>query len=129
MAFLRRMTIAVMVGLSGAAVMAALNWGHNFVHEGPLLLGGAFGGAVLAGLAFAGQFGARWPVSIFGSLAATVFGSAIGALLVMPQAEALLIGPNFVIGSLLDSPLLLIFWMATQLSAHLAAARVRRLCC
>jgi hypothetical protein len=126
MTLLERVSVAAMVGASGAALMALLNWGGNTAHDGPLLLAAAFGGATIAGVTLAGKYGRYWPVAVFASLAATVFGAGMGAFLVLLRPEALLMGPVFVTGALLDAPLALGFWVASQLAVHVGAFALRQ---
>lgn len=121
-----RMAVAVMVGASGTAVMAAINWGQNRGYDGPVLLAGAFGGASVAGWLLAGRYGRRWPAAILASFTATGLGAALGAFLVLLRPEALVMGPIFVTGALLDAPLLLVFWAISQLAAHIGACELRR---
>jgi hypothetical protein len=126
MMMVERVAVAVMVGLSGAAVMAAINWGQNGGYDGPALLAGAFGGATIAGWLLAGKFGRRWRSAILASLTATCLGAALGAFLVLLRPEALMMGPIFVTGALLDAPLLLVFWAVSQLAVHVGACGLRR---
>lgn len=121
---LERAAVAAMVGASGALVMGAILWREG-VPDLPLVLF-AFAGAALAGAGLAGRFGRRWPVAVLASVTATVFGAAAGAFLVHPSAEALLIGPYFVVASLLNAPVALVVWAASQMATHLIARRFCR---
>lgn len=125
-----RAAIAALIGMGGAAVMAAIG-----VAAGGGTLGGAVlpvaaagGGAFLAGLAtarFFGRPGGRGAaLAAAGALLATGGGAALGAGF-LAGPSGFLAGPVFVALSLVEAPAVALVWAAAMILAQFGARRVR----
>lgn len=116
---------AAMLALSGGVVMVALCLGEGanavYGHDLTELARAAAIGAGIAGLFLAGLFGREGGLGLalatLGAGLATSLGAALAGALVL-GAEGLGLGPVFVLGGLVQSPLAILIWGAAMFAVH-----------
>ena len=140
MTLIARLSVAVLLGASGAAVMVTLGWVEDAVFGELPFVAYAFAGAFSAGVLTAQMFGrdgeSGVTLAICGAVLATVLGVAFVAGAVAPNV----IVPNveflemlkFVFGAVLIVLLLILttvafpVWIVAMLGGHLAAKHLRK---
>ena len=116
-----RIYTSVLIGLSGASVMAAMGQGH--FEPGMVVV--ATAGAGLAGLPVAGLFGGRGREGVLAAVAGAVMATALGAMLaggalalMTGFGGAVFIAPAAVAGAILSQKLTALAWVGSMAGAH-----------
>jgi hypothetical protein len=124
-----RLYTATLIGLSGAATMAAMGLGRGDTVM--VVIAGV--GAFVAGLPVAGLFGHHGQDGVLGAVAGAVMATALGAMLAgfaLALASgfigAMLLGPIAVATAILTQPIVALSWVGSMAGVHFLTLLARQ---